>query len=127
MRKLLASILCISILFGVCGLSVSAKDNDEVAEVYMTVYCEQKGIVECRDTFTVGVTDKDNDGVITVNDALCATHDEYRTKEAKGDYATEETEDGLKITKLWGVEGGNYGFYVNHTPQISSKRWKMTT
>ena len=61
----------------------------------------------------VTVTDVDNDGSLTINDALIITHDEYYSDGVKG-YETAVTEYGLGIKKLWGnTNNGSFGYYVN--------------
>ena len=60
------------------------------------------------------VEDMDEDGEITINDAIIAAHEEWYEGGADG-FATAEGQYGAYITRLWGVEnGGSYGYYVNH-------------
>lgn len=63
----------------------------------------------------VSVTDLDGDGALTINDALIAVHNEAYTGGAAAGYATDTSDFGMYITKLWGVEnGGSYGYYLNN-------------
>ena len=63
---------------------------------------------------TVAVTDLDGDGALTITDALAAAHAAFHPQGAEG-YATMETDYGLSMQMLWGVEnGGSYGYYVNN-------------
>ncbi len=62
----------------------------------------------------VTMTDADNDGALTINDALILAH------ESPDDYAYVNTEYGLSMTKLWGVENNmGYGYYLNNSTTMS--------
>lgn len=68
----------------------------------------------------VEVTDVDADGAVTIGDALCCAHEHFYAGGAAEGYAAEETEYGLSLTKLWGVEnGGSYGYYINNASAMS--------
>ena len=69
---------------------------------------------------SVYVTDIDKDGTITIDEALYAAHDAGYNEGVENGYATAETQWGLSLTKLWGVEnGGSYGYYVNNKAAMS--------
>ncbi len=71
---------------------------------------------------TVKVTDIDSDKAITVNDVLYCTHEQYYDGGAEKGYKAGETQWGLSLQKLWGVEnGGSYGYYVN-----DKAAWSLT-
>ncbi len=58
----------------------------------------------------IEVTDLDGNGSISYDEALQAVHAQY----CEGGYATAETQYGIGVQKLWGVEnGGSYLFYQN--------------
>ncbi len=62
----------------------------------------------------VPLTDKDGDGSLTINDALIIAHEKYYEDGAEG-YGSAETDFGISMTKLWGIEnGGGYGYCVNN-------------
>ena len=63
----------------------------------------------------VEVKDIDNDGALTINDALYAAHEDGFEGGAAAGYGSSLTPQyGLSLSKLWGVEnGGSYGYYVN--------------
>ena len=70
----------------------------------------------------VEVKDIDNDGALTINDALYAAHEDGFEGGAAAGYASSLTQYGLSLSKLWGVEnGGSYGYYVN-----SVSAWSLT-
>ena len=61
----------------------------------------------------VEVTDADGDGVLTIADALTAAHTAHHPDGAAA-FGTANSEYGLSMTRLWGVEnGGSYGYYRN--------------
>lgn len=63
----------------------------------------------------IPVSDADGDGALTINDAMLCTHAIFFEGGAAAGYGSAETDYGLSMTKLWGVEnGGAYGYYVNN-------------
>lgn len=62
----------------------------------------------------VTVKDIDKNGVLTYDEALIAAHDEYYNGGAVAGYASVDDEKyGKFITKLWGDESGNFGYWRN--------------
>lgn len=62
----------------------------------------------------VAVEDVDQDGVLTICDALACAHAQKYEGGAEG-YLAENTEYGLSLARLWGEEnGGSFGYYLNH-------------
>ncbi|MBR5089176.1 MAG: hypothetical protein IK093_07095, partial [Ruminiclostridium sp.] len=108
MKKLVAAAAAIA---AISAFSVSA-----FADAYVTIADETGKLVV--GLMPVELNDQDGDGNITVNDVLISAHDEYYADgngSAEESYATEESDYGPMITKLWGVEnGGSYGYYVNN-------------
>lgn len=92
-------------------LAVSTALAAEPANVYVSITDEAGALVlACQ---AVAVTDADEDGTLTINDALLCAHAANHEKGAEA-YQSATTEYGLSLTKLWGVEnGGSYGYYVN--------------
>lgn len=86
----------------------AAEDTD--AKVYVTISDGELALVQEE----VTVTDADNDGALTINDALLIAHNEKFEGGAEAGYASSVGDYGLMLNKLWGVEnGGSYGYYVN--------------
>ena len=90
--------------------------KSEPKDIEVLVSISQGGeIVEGKDgqkviLVPVTLTGKDS---YTLDDAFKAAH-EALNKDGSAAYATEETQWGLGVSKLWGVEnGGNYGYQVN--------------
>ena len=75
-------------------------------KVYMTV--SNKGTLALAEKI-VTVKDLNKDGIISVDEALQATHAKY----CKGGYATTQSSYGLQVIKLWGVESTNVTFFKN--------------
>lgn len=68
----------------------------------------------------VELTDADGDNKLTVNDALISAHDKKYDGGAEAGYGSAETDYGLSLTKLWGVENGSgYGYCVNNASAMS--------
>ena len=104
------ALLIASVLIGIFSLQAFA---DESIQVYVTV--SDGNLAVARQSITV--TDADNDGSLTINDALLLAHEAFYDGGADAGYASVKSEWGLSIQKLWGIEnGGSYGYYVNNAP-----------
>ena len=77
------------------GLLASAKDGTAVAEKPVTV------------------TDLDEDGHLTYDEALVAAHNAYFEGGAEAGYALGSGDYGAFVSKLWGVDVSNTLFYTN--------------
>lgn len=104
MKKFL-SLLLVFLFAAASALAV------EPANVLVTITDDTGAMVlACQ---SVAVTDADEDGALTINDALLCAHTDNNENGAEA-YQSENTEYGLSLTRLWGVEnGGSYGYYVN--------------
>lgn len=86
----------------------------------VTVYVTIANGALCAACEPVNVVDLDADGVFTVDEALRAAHDKLYEGGADAGYASEATDYGLSLSKLWGVEnGGGYGYYVDNASAMS--------
>lgn len=84
----------------------------ESVSVYVTIADAGELVVAYE---PVEAEDIDGDGIVSISDALYCVHEAFYDGGAEAGYAAEETEYGLSLTKLWGVEnGGSYGYYVNN-------------
>ena len=60
------------------------------------------------------MTDCDNDGMLTMHDALVCAHVQNHAEGAEA-YLAENSEYGMSLIKLWGEEnGGSYGYCLNN-------------
>jgi hypothetical protein len=60
----------------------------------------------------VTAADHDGDGAYTIPDALAAAHAAH--PDGAEAYTVAQTQWGLSLMELWGVEnGGSYGYYLN--------------
>lgn len=114
MKKLVSVILSLVLALSMFTVMASAATAPvEPATVYVS-------ISDAKDTLAVAympviVTDIDNDGSLTINDALyCAHENAYPGGAAKG-YKSSLSAWGLSLYTLWGItNGGSYGYYVNN-------------
>ena len=65
----------------------------------------------------VHITDVDEDGALTFNDAMMITHEQY----CKDGYSTSMGDWGLSVSKLWRDESFNFGYYVDDKSAGSPK------
>ena len=112
MRKLKTLALSLMML-GVFSLTAFAEKTDETADVYVTIADDKGALALTQEKITV--TDIDEDGALTINDALYAAHEAKFEGGAAQGYSSSEGQWGLSLDKLWGVEnGGSYGYVVNN-------------
>lgn len=113
MKKLISlslALLCVCLLV----LPVMATE-ESLPCIYVSVSDENGDLVLAY--ASIGLADLDGDGNLTINDALIGAHRE-QYKDGENGYASEESQYGLSMTKLWGAETGAYGYYVNNaSPQ----------
>lgn len=114
MKKLIAAVSAIALTFSTAFTAFAA----ETADVYVTISDGTGALPLAQEKITV--TDVDTDGVLTINDALYVAHENYYNGDADAGFASSETEYGLSLNKLWGVEnGGSYGYYKNNASAMS--------
>lgn len=109
-----------SIVFGVMlvqqALTMPAAFAADTMEVTVTI---ANGALMLSNA-SVSVTDTDADGKLTIHDALFCAHQLYFDGGAAAGYGSAQTDYGLSMTKLWGVEnGGSYGYYRNNLAAMS--------
>ncbi len=95
-----------------------ALDNivgDTEDDVYVTI--SKGNIVLAYED--VDLRDADGDGALTVADALYLAHEEEYNGGAAAGYASEMTDYGLSLAKLWGDESGSFGYTVNNISCMS--------
>ena len=116
MKKLFAVIMTLVMLPGCVGLTAFAEGQPLTANVYVTI-ANKGNFVVTQEKITV--TDKDNSGTLTIDEALYATHEAKYEGGAEAGYATAVTSWGLSITELWGNDSGNFGYFENNASAIS--------
>lgn len=108
MKKVIAVI--VAIMTVACGFAIAA-NAQATEDVYVTI---ANGDLKLSNQ-VVMVYDLDGDGVFTIDEVLYAAHEDYFKGGAAAGYASSNSDYGLMLTKLWGVEnGGSYGYYVNN-------------
>jgi len=116
MKKFLSFLLAVILCIGTMAAGVSAV---AVPEVYVTI--ANAGTLVAAQAPVI-VTDIDADGSLTINDALYCAHEMLFEGGAAAGYASGQSQYGLSLNKLWGVEnGGSYGYYVN-----DASAWSLT-
>lgn len=91
-------------------------DKDTTADVYVTI--SNKGDLKLAQE-KVKVTDVDNDGALTINDALYLAHENNYEGGAEAGYGSSNTEWGLSLIKLWGDTSLGFGYRVNNQYAMS--------
>ncbi|MBQ8248751.1 MAG: hypothetical protein IJY93_02555 [Clostridia bacterium] len=130
MKRTLTLLLAAALMFSATVLS-SCDDADDIIDpdddvlenlvgdtdddVYVTI--AKGGIVLAYED--VDLRDADNDGTLTVSDALYLAHEEKYNGGASAGFASEMSDYGLSLTKLWGDESGSFGYTVNNVSCMS--------
>lgn len=113
MKKIIILTLALIMLLSAVGMSVSAEAAGAV-NVYVTVSDANGKLALAQER--ISVTDIDNDGAITVNDALYTAHEAKYEGGAAAGYESVASDYGLSLNRLWGTaNGGSYGYYINNT------------
>lgn len=115
MKRIFALLSVITMLFCLFTICPSA----ETAKAYVTIADQNGKLVLAYEEITL--SDTDNDGSLTVNDALYIAHQEHYKGGAENGYASAETDFGLSLTKLWGVSDISFGYYHNNASCMSLK------
>ncbi len=112
MKKRIASLLLIAALcLSLCVFPALADDAPAPVQVNVSVSIDGALVLT---NANVLVYDADEDGALTLNDAFICVHDQHYDGGADAGYKAVESDWGLSMAKLWGVEnGGSYGYYVN--------------
>lgn len=126
MKKVFAAVLALALCLSTIPVPVAAEDVLLIApgpaasaEVYVTISAAGELVAAYE---KVRVVDVDGDAAITINDALCCAHEALYEGGAAAGYASEKSDYGVSLNKLWGVEnGGSYGYYVNN-----ASAWSLT-
>ncbi len=113
MKRFIGILITVALIFSVFAISSSAETT---ADVYVTI--ANGDVVFAMEKVTV--SDTDGDGMITVSDALYAAHEKGFSGGAAAGYSATQSDWGLSLAKLWGVEnGGSYGYTVNDAMAMS--------
>lgn len=105
MKKFLSLLLAVWMLV---SLTASA---EAAPTVYVSISDDTGALVLAY--VPVALTDADGDGALTICDALACAHAAHHPEGAEA-FLAEQTEWGLSLYKLWGVEnGGSYGYMLN--------------
>lgn len=112
MKKFLVSLLALMLL-----LTCTAFAEEAAPTVYVSISDDAGALVMAY--VPVTVTDADGDGAYTIHDALTAAHVQHHPEGAAA-YVAENSEWGLSLYVLWGVDnGGSYGYCVNDASAMS--------
>lgn len=111
MKKFLVSLLALVMLLTCAAFA------QEAPAVYVSISDDAGALVMAYAPVTV--TDADGDGAYTIHDALACAHVQYHPEGAAA-YLAENSEWGLSLYVLWGVDnGGSYGYCVNDASAMS--------
>jgi hypothetical protein len=117
MKRIFSITLALLTLVSLLCFVAPAEDADTVsAEVYVTI-ADKGALVMTRELITA--TDRNADGVISIDEALFAAHEAKYAGGAAAGYAVAESQWGVSLTMLWGDTSGSFGYYLNHASAMS--------
>lgn len=96
--------------FATITVNAPAPDPADPIDVYVSV-SDKGSVVMAKEKVTV--TDRDASGDFSVDEVLYAAHEKSYTGGAAAGYGSATGDYGLYITKLWGDNSGNYGYWLN--------------
>lgn len=115
-KRILSLLLSLAVISGTAPAYVSANTEPaEDARVYFTV--SDRGIIAADNDGKamagreVTVKDINLDGKLSYDEALRAAHREYNSESG---YVSENTQYGVSISRLWGVDTGNTLLFINN-------------
>lgn len=111
MKKLLSLAAALVLLCSTLTVGAFAADAKNSATVKVNI--ANAGKLEMAQQSIV-VTDADKDGKLTIYDALFAAHEKSYPGGAAAGFAAANTEYGLSLTRLWGVDTTGVGYYLNN-------------
>lgn len=108
MKKFAALLMTLVLMISCCAMAETAPES---VQVYVSVTNDAGELALAYHAVTV--TDVNADGVLSIDDALSCAHAQFH-EEGAAAYVSAETEYGISMMKLWGVDnGGSYGYYLN--------------
>lgn len=108
----MAAALALSVSAAAFAFPASAEDDAADQVVYVNIISDHGEHMLYNEA--VVLEDIDSDGALTINDALYIAHENNYEGGAEAGYGSKNTDWGLSLTKLWGIEnGGSYGYYVD--------------
>ena len=111
MKKFLSVLLALAMLVSLTAFA------EEAPTVYVSISDDTGALVLAYQP--VIVTDADGDGALTICDALMEAHAAHYPDGTAG-FLAEESQWGLSMYRLWGVEnGGSYGYCMNDASAMS--------
>lgn len=97
----------------VLSMGVVCAHAVDSAKVYVSVADDKGELAVAAEELTV--TDVNKDDKLSVYDVIYCAHEAFYEGGAAEGFATEVTEWGVSITKMWGVSnGGSYGYMINN-------------
>ena len=111
MKNFIRTLIVAAMILSLCAIPMSAQG----VEATVTI---ANGQVVSHGSVTV--TDADGDGVISIADAIYAAHEANFDGGAAAGFKAEDSQWGISMVKLWGVEnGGSYGYQINNSNPMS--------
>lgn len=115
-KQMKKTVSLIMAAFMAASLMASCSEAEKKDTVRVTVASGELLLI-CDE---VALSDADEDGKLTVNDALYLAHEENFEGGAAAGYASEMTEYGLSLVNLWNIgEYAPYGYTVNNVSAMS--------
>ena len=112
-KKIFALLVTLACVVALLPMAISAEETETVT-VTVNIINDKPVLAAAQIT----VTDIDNDGIISINDALYCAHQQKYQGGAEAGFASSPSPYGITLEKLWGDTSGAFGYYLNNeSPQ----------
>ena len=112
-KKIFALLVTLACVVALLPMAISAEETETVT-VTVNVINDKPVLAAAQIT----VTDIDEDGIISINDALYCAHQQKYQGGAEAGFASSPSSYGITLEKLWGDTSGAFGYYLNNeSPQ----------
>ena len=112
-KKIFALLVTLACVVALLPMAISAEETETVT-VTVNIINDKPVLAAAQIT----VTDIDEDGIISINDALYCAHQQKYQGGAEAGFASSPSSYGITLEKLWGDTSGAFGYYLNNeSPQ----------
>ena len=112
-KKIFALLVTLACVVALLPMAISAEETETVTVTVNVI--NDKPVLAAAE---ITVTDIDEDGILSINDALYCAHQQKYQGGAEAGFASSPSPYGITLEKLWGDTSGAFGYYLNNeSPQ----------
>ena len=112
-KKIFALLVTLACVVALLPMAISAEETETVTVTVNVI--NDKPVLAAAE---ITVTDIDENGILSINDALYCAHQQKYQGGAEAGFASSPSSYGITLEKLWGDTSGAFGYYLNNeSPQ----------